>query len=63
MKRWLGLKANDPRLQKDANFWLQCDHGQLEDGRFAINCNTSQGQMLLAPEQILSGFLGQLKKV
>lgn len=64
LKRWLGRKANDPKIQQEAAFWLPgVTTGALPDGRFAINVVTSQGQMLLAPEQILSGFFGQLKKV
>ncbi len=64
MKRWLGRKANDPKIQEEAQFWLPgITTGTLPDGRFGINVNTSQGQLCLAPEQILCGLLGQLKKV
>lgn len=63
LKRWLGGRADDTTLQQDASFWLPgIETGALSDGRFGLNVNTSQGQMTLAPEQILSGFLGQLKK-
>ena len=64
IKRWLGRKANDPKIENDAGFWLPgVTTGALPDGRFGISVQTSQGQIMLAPEQILSGFLGQLKKV
>eukprot|EP01084_Bolivina_argentea_P123263 218452_1 len=62
LTRWLGTNANDTNIQKEASFWLNCPTGQLPDGRFAIQCQTSQGELLLAPEQVLSGFLIQLKK-
>eukprot|EP01084_Bolivina_argentea_P178299 308216_1 len=63
LKRWLGRKADDPRLQSEAKFWLAgMETATLSDGRFGIKVNTSQGELLLAPEQILCGFLGELKK-
>eukprot|EP00486_Rosalina_sp_Unknown_P006641 CAMPEP_0201571800 /NCGR_PEP_ID=MMETSP0190_2-20130828/14734_1 /ASSEMBLY_ACC=CAM_ASM_000263 /TAXON_ID=37353 /ORGANISM="Rosalina sp." /LENGTH=910 /DNA_ID=CAMNT_0047996839 /DNA_START=164 /DNA_END=2896 /DNA_ORIENTATION=- len=63
IKRWLGRKADDPKIQEDAQFWLPgVTTGALPDGRFGISVETSQGQAMFAPEQILSGFLGQLKK-
>jgi len=63
LKRWLGGRADDTKLQEDAAFWLPgIQTGALPDGRFGLNVNTSQGKLVLAPEQILSGFLGQLKK-
>ena len=63
-KRFLGRRADDATIQQEAAFWLPgVSTGALEDGRFGINVETSQGTMCLAPEQILAGFLGQLKKV
>lgn len=63
-KRFLGRRADDKTIQEEAAFWLPgVSCGALEDGRFGINCKTSQGDVCLAPEQVLSGFLGQLKKV
>jgi len=62
-KRFLGRRADDKTIQKEAEFWLPgVSTGALPDGRFGINVETSQGHLCLAPEQILSGFFGQLKK-
>jgi len=62
-KRFLGRRADDKNIQDEATFWLPgVATGALEDGRFGFNIETSQGQLCLAPEQVLSGFLGQLKK-
>jgi len=63
IKRFLGRRADDKTIQQEAKFWLPgVSTGALPDGRFGINIETSQGQRCLAPEQILAGFLGQLKK-
>merc|ERR1719242_1141112 len=62
-KRFLGRRADDKTIQEEAAFWLPgVTTGALEDGRFGLNIQTSQGELCLAPEQILSGFFGQLKK-
>jgi len=62
-KRFLGRRADDPSIGEEAAFWLPgVSTGALPDGRFGINVETSQGPKCLAPEQILSGFLGRLKK-
>eukprot|EP00484_Ammonia_sp_Unknown_P017864 CAMPEP_0197044192 /NCGR_PEP_ID=MMETSP1384-20130603/20310_1 /TAXON_ID=29189 /ORGANISM="Ammonia sp." /LENGTH=923 /DNA_ID=CAMNT_0042475609 /DNA_START=127 /DNA_END=2898 /DNA_ORIENTATION=- len=62
LKRWMGRRADDAHIQQEAAFWLPgIETGALPDGRFGINVQTSQGKMLLAPEQILAGFLGKLK--
>eukprot|EP00485_Elphidium_margaritaceum_P014018 CAMPEP_0202731832 /NCGR_PEP_ID=MMETSP1385-20130828/187346_1 /ASSEMBLY_ACC=CAM_ASM_000861 /TAXON_ID=933848 /ORGANISM="Elphidium margaritaceum" /LENGTH=931 /DNA_ID=CAMNT_0049398135 /DNA_START=64 /DNA_END=2859 /DNA_ORIENTATION=- len=63
LKRWIGCRADDERVVKEAAFWLPgIETGALDDGRFGIYVTTPQGKLLMAPEQILAGFLGQLKK-
>ena len=64
LKRWLGRKGDDTITTEEARFWLPgINTGTLPDGRLGINVETSQGQLLLAPEQILCGYLSSLKKV
>lgn len=63
VKRYLGRHSSDVSLQQEIAFWMKNAHGPLDDGRFGIDVETSEGQMRLAPEQILAGFLHQLKTV